>query len=82
MSAPNSNSGKLAFPVNMGRTDRNLRMVAAPLVVLLAVRKGRIWRVAGLGLAAAMLWAARTGHCPLYTLFGLSTCPVKEDSRP
>lgn len=64
--------------VNMGRTDRLIRLAGATAVATVAL-SGRVsaGAAAGLGVwAAAMLFSGASGHCPLYRPFGFSTCPT------
>jgi hypothetical protein len=63
---------------NMGTADRAIRaFVVAPLLVVVALATEAASVLGGvlLALAAVMLLTAATGHCPLYRLVGLSTCP-------
>lgn len=63
---------------NMGQIDRMLRaVVAAPLLIIVAVVVGATTLGGILALigAAVMLATAAMGSCPLYSLFGLDTCP-------
>lgn len=65
--------------LNMGRTDRLLRVAGAAAVATVAL-SGRVSKgaAAGLGVwAAAMLFSGATGHCPLYRPFGFSTCDAR-----
>lgn len=62
------------FPSNEHPVERALR-VAAGLAILALVFVGpqTLWGLLGLvPLATGLL-----GSCPLYTLFGISTCPVR-----
>lgn len=65
--------------VNMGTVDRVLRVIAG--LALLAFALGFIWPGTGwnwLGwIGVVPLGTALLGNCPAYTLFGLSTCPLK-----
>ncbi|MDQ7859818.1 MAG: DUF2892 domain-containing protein [Armatimonadota bacterium] len=63
---------------NMGGLDRVVRAVLGVVLVYVAVTAGGLWAwVAGVG-AAVMLGTALVGFCPLYTLLGITTCPVRE----
>lgn len=63
---------------NMGRRDRLIRaFLVAPLLVVVAVGAGSVLGIVLLVLAGVMVATAAIGHCPLYRLVGLSTCPVK-----
>ncbi len=66
------------FPTNVGNTDRILRIVAG--IVLL----GAFFFTAGNGpwhwlllIGVVPLVTGLMSSCPLYSLLGLSTCPVK-----
>lgn len=60
------------LPINEGPLDRGLRIVLG--VVLLALTAQSPWGYLGLiPLATGLI-----GSCPLYTVFGLSTCPVRQ----
>jgi len=64
---------------NMGSADRVIRIVLAALFAGLyfgGVVTGTLGIVL-LILGAVFLLTSLVGFCPLYTLFGLSTCPVK-----
>lgn len=64
--------------VNESTTDRVIRLVIAAVLFYFAfttVSSGLGWT---LGIIAAIsLFTAATGHCAIYSLFGVSTCPVK-----
>ena len=63
---------------NEGNTDRIIRVVLAAVFIVLAFTlNGALVWVMGL-LGAIMLVTAAVGFCPLYALFGISTCPVKQ----
>jgi hypothetical protein len=64
---------KLLVP-NEGVIDRAIRVVlGAALLSMVFVGPHSFWGILGLvPLATGLL-----GSCPLYTLFGLSTCPTK-----
>ncbi len=63
---------------NMGNADRLIRAVLA--VALLTIGLGAVQGVAGIGLATVgvvFLGTSAAGFCPLYTLFGIRTCPAQ-----
>jgi hypothetical protein len=65
---------------NMGSTDKIIRMVIAALVVLLYFT-GTITGTLGLVLlilSGVFVLTSLVGICPLYSIFGMSTCPVKD----
>lgn len=65
------------LPRNEGTVDRVVRVVLGlGLLSMLAVGPVPGWGLAGL-IGVVPLATAALGSCPLYTLFGISTCPVK-----
>jgi hypothetical protein len=62
---------------NVGKIDKGFRIIAGlGLISLLFILEKPM---AYLGLIGAIpLLTAFMGHCPLYRLVGLSTCPVKK----
>ncbi len=65
---------------NTGTLDRILRLTAGVVLVTLAAMDIiGIWGYIG----AVPLLTAVIGYCPVYTLFGLHTCPLEvEENRP
>ncbi len=66
---------------NMGSTDRIIRVLLAAVVAFLYfgnVVSGTIGIVL-LVLAAVFLLTSMVSFCPLYTLVGVNTCPVKKE---
>lgn len=67
------------FKNNVGGVDRILRIIVG--LVLLAwffADQGQgFWHYAKL-IGIIPLVTAALGSCPLYTIFGLSTCPMKK----
>ncbi len=63
------------FPTNEHAIDRALRIVLGiVLLSLVVVGPKTYWGLLGLvPLATGLL-----GSCPLYSLLGISTCPMKE----
>jgi hypothetical protein len=62
------------FKINEGTADRILRIVAGIVGLSLTVMGPKTaWGLVGL----VPLVTGLAGTCPLYTLFGLSTCPMK-----
>ncbi len=60
--------------MNVGPSDRKLRMIAGIIVVLLGAFSKSSWGVIGvLPVATAMM-----SWCPAYTLLGISTCSVSK----
>lgn len=64
---------------NVGSTDKIVRLVLAlvALVVALLTGLGSVLGIVLLVVAAVLAVTAFTGFCPLYRVFGLSTCPVR-----
>jgi hypothetical protein len=62
---------------NSGNADRLIRLVIAAVLgtVALTGLVAAPWSYLALGLAAIMLATALTGFCPIYAIFGVSTCP-------
>lgn len=65
------------MPTNVGGIDRALRIIAG-LGLLSLVFIGPQTPLGWFGLIP--LATALIGFCPAYTLFGLSTCPLKQKS--
>jgi hypothetical protein len=65
------------LPTNEGTVDRAVRVVLGlGLLALAFVGPKTPWGFIG----AVPLLTGLVGSCPLYTLFGLSTCPIKKTS--
>ena len=69
------------FKKNMGSLDRTLRLVlgVALLIGFFVLKDAsyRYWLLIGIiPLATALL-----NSCPLYSIFGLSTCPLKDGDK-
>ena len=60
--------------INVGGVDRGLRIVAGAVLMMLAAT-GTIGWWGGLGLIAAITGLVR--FCPLYSLFGISSCKTR-----
>ena len=64
---------------NVGTTDKTIRLVLALVAAVFAfvagisTTLGIVLIVVGVVLAAT----AFTGFCPIYRVFGISTCPVR-----
>jgi hypothetical protein len=66
---------------NMGGADKLVRLVVA-LLMILAYFQGIVTGTLGIVLlfvAAIFILTSLVSFCPLYTLFGMSTCPKKKD---
>jgi drug/metabolite transporter superfamily protein YnfA len=65
---------------NMGSTDKTIRLFLAALFIVLFftnVVSGMVGYVF-LALGGIFVLTSLVSFCPLYALFGLSTCPVSE----
>lgn len=65
---------------NMGTLDRVFRVIVAAIIAALYFT-GTLTGTLGLVLlvlAGVFVATSLVSFCPLYTLFGLNTCPVKE----
>lgn len=65
---------------NVGNTDKVIRLVVAIALVALyftGILKGTLG-IVGLAVAGVFALTALAGTCPIYSLLGASTCPVKE----
>lgn len=65
---------------NMGGADKLVRLVVA-LLMILAYFQGIVTGTLGIILlvvAAVFILTSIVSFCPLYTLFGMSTCPKKD----
>ena len=66
------------FKSNVGGIDRVLRIVAGlVLLALFFVYPDAPWRYFAL-IGIIPLFTGLFGTCPLYSVIGLSTCPVKK----
>ena len=63
---------------NVGMIDRILRVALGLALLAYLVLGSSSLRFIGL-VGIVPLLTALVGHCPMYTLFGFSTCPAKKD---
>jgi hypothetical protein len=63
---------------NMGKADRYLRIVAAAVVLVLYFTGniGGVLATILLSVAAIFIATSLINFCPIYRLFGMSTCKV------
>jgi len=69
---------------NMGNPDRIIRVLIAAVIAVLYftnVISGTLG-LALLILGGVFLATSLIGFCPLYSIFGMSTCPVKKPGSP
>jgi len=65
--------------VNEGSLDRILRVLAGlALIAWAAMFGGPVWAWIGL----VPLATGAIGMCPLYSMLGINTCPVKNTGEP
>lgn len=62
------------FAKNVGSIDKVARLVIGALLILGALMGYGVWMWIGV----IPLVTALMGSCPLYSILGLSTCPVKK----
>ena len=68
---------------NMGSIDRILRIIFAAVFGLLyfnGIVTGT-WGIVLLVLGGVFVLTSLAGSCPLYSIFGLNTCPRKSDVK-
>ncbi len=65
---------------NMGNTDRIIRIIVAGVLSLLWFQNivPGTWGIVLLVLAGVFAVTGFFGFCPLYSLFGITTCPAKK----
>lgn len=65
---------------NMGNTDRIIRLLLAGIFALLWFQNivTGTWAIVLLVLAAVFVLTSLISFCPLYTLFGINSCPTKK----
>ncbi len=65
---------------NMGGTDKIIRLVIAVVIAILYFTEviGGTLGIVLLVVAGIFLLTSLINFCPLYAIFGISTCPVKE----
>ena len=61
--------------VNVGGADRILRIVVG-LALILLVLSGQIGAWGWIGVVPLATWLFRM--CPLYSVFGMNTCPLSQ----
>lgn len=60
---------------NLGKTDRYIRLIIAVVIGTAGIYFQSWWGL----LAAIPLLTSYVGFCPLYKLFGISTCKASAD---
>ncbi len=59
---------------NTGKTDRSIRVILGLIIVFLGFYFQSWWGLIGL----LPLLTAGLGWCPAYSIFGISTCRIKQ----
>lgn len=69
---------------NMGRIDKILRFTLAVIIALLVYYDmvDGVLSYILLTVAAVFVLTSLTGFCPLYGLFGISSCRIKKTDKP
>ncbi|WKA25519.1 YgaP family membrane protein [Bradyrhizobium roseum] len=68
------------MPVNIGKLDQYVRIILGLALIAYALQDGLAiqgWHWIGL-IGVVPLVTAFFGSCPLYTVLGISTCPVRQ----
>jgi hypothetical protein len=68
------------MPVNIGKLDQYVRIVLGLALIAYALQDGLAiqgWQWIGL-IGVVPLATAFFASCPLYTVLGISTCPVRQ----
>jgi hypothetical protein len=65
------------FPANEHTIDRTIRVLLGITLLLLPLSGGSAWGYLGI----VPLVTGLVGSCPVYTLLGISTCPLKATSQ-
>lgn len=65
---------------NMGNTDRIIRVLIAAVIAVLFINNTitGIFAYILLAIGVIFLLTSLIGSCPLYSLLGINTCPVKK----
>jgi K+-transporting ATPase A subunit len=66
---------------NMGSMDRMVRMFVAVILGLSAFTGmiTGVWAIVAYAVTAVFLLTSLVGTCPLYSVFGISTCSLKKE---
>ncbi|WP_299336276.1 DUF2892 domain-containing protein [uncultured Psychroserpens sp.] len=66
--------------VNMGNSDRIIRLIAAVVIAVLywqGIIEGTLAYIL-IAVAAIFVLTSLVNFCPLYTVFGINTCKIKK----
>jgi hypothetical protein len=70
------------FTVNESTLDRGIRLVAGLiLLTLVFMTLTGIWQIVAAVAGLILLATGAIGFCPLYALFGVTTCPRQPAAR-
>jgi K+-transporting ATPase A subunit len=66
---------------NMGSMDRMVRMFIAVILGLSAFTGmiTGVWAIVAYAVTAIFILTSLVGFCPLYAVFGISTCSLKKE---
>jgi K+-transporting ATPase A subunit len=66
---------------NMGSMDRMVRMFTAVILGLSAFTGmiTGVWAIVAYAVTAIFILTSLVGFCPLYAVFGISTCSLKKE---
>jgi hypothetical protein len=66
---------------NMGTTDKTIRIILAVVMIILFITETVTGTLGYVLLAAAAIFLLTSfiSFCPLYTLLGVNSCPVKKE---
>ncbi|MGK7370550.1 MAG: YgaP family membrane protein [Candidatus Halalkalibacterium sp. M3_1C_030] len=62
---------------NAGRIDRSLRFLISLIIIAAGIYYQSLWGIVGI----IPLVSGVTGFCPLYSIFGISTCHYEVESN-
>ncbi len=70
------------FTTNEATLDRGVRLAAGIiLLVLVFTTLAGIWQIGTAIVGLILLATGASGFCPLYALFGITTCPRQPTAR-
>lgn len=69
--------------INVGSLDRTLRTLIGLGLIALALTGTIVgtWKWVALGLGAVMSIVGLSGRCPVYSIFGISTCSLASSKK-
>jgi predicted RND superfamily exporter protein len=62
---------------NVGKAEKIIRILFGAIIILLGVYFKSWWGIVGL----IPIITGLCGNCPLYTLFGISTCKIDKKNQ-